>query len=115
MRILMIAPEPFLETRGTPFSVYNRIKALVVMGYEIDLVTYAMGNQVVLPGLRIYRAPALPFIHNVKIGLSLAKVPLDLLLFLTALVRMCQYRYRYIHTHEEAGAMGTILSFIFGC
>jgi glycosyltransferase involved in cell wall biosynthesis len=115
MRILMIAPEPFLETRGTPLSVYNRIKALLSMGHKVDLITYPIGKQVTLPGLRIYRAPALPFIHSVKIGLSPAKLPLDFLLFLTALLRLCLHRYRYIHTHEEAGVMGVIFSFLFGC
>jgi glycosyltransferase involved in cell wall biosynthesis len=115
VRILMIAPEPFLEPRGTPFSVYHRAKALVTLGYEVDLVTYPIGKQVTLPGLRIYRAPALPFIRKVKIGPSLAKLPLDLCLFLTALWRLCRRRYRYIHTHEEAGVMGVVLAFIFGC
>lgn len=115
VRILMIAPEPFLEPRGTPFSVYHRAKALVTLGYEVDLVTYPIGKQVALPGLRIYRAPALPFIRKVKIGPSLAKFPLDLCLFLTALWRLCLRRYRYIHTHEEAGVMGVVLAFIFGC
>lgn len=115
VRILMIAPEPFLEPRGTPFSVYHRAKALVTLGYEVDLVTYPIGKQVTLPGLRIYRAPALPFIRKVKIGPSLAKFPLDLGLFLTALWRLCWRRYRYIHTHEEAGVMGVVLAFIFGC
>lgn len=115
VRILMIAPEPFLEPRGTPFSVYHRAKALVTLGYEVDLVTYPIGKQVALPGLRIYRAPALPFIRKVKIGPSLAKFPLDLCLFLTALWRLCWRRYRYIHTHEEAGVMGVVLAFIFGC
>jgi glycosyltransferase involved in cell wall biosynthesis len=115
VRILMIAPEPFLEPRGTPFSVYHRAKALVTLGYEVDLVTYPIGKQVTLPGLRIYRAPALPFIRKVKIGPSLAKFPLDLCLFLTALWRLCWRRYRYIHTHEEAGVMGVVLAFIFGC
>jgi len=115
VRILMIAPEPFLEPRGTPFSVYHRAKALVTLGYEVDLVTYPMGKQVTLPGLRIYRAPALPFIRQVKIGPSLAKLPLDLLLFLTAVWRLCLRRYRYLHTHEEAGLMGVLLAFLFGC
>lgn len=115
MRILMIAPEPFLEPRGTPFSVYHRARALVTLGYEVDLVTYPIGKQVSLPGLRIYRAPALPFIRNVKIGPSLAKLPLDVMLFLTALWRLCLRRYRYLHTHEEAGLMGVVLAFLFGC
>jgi len=95
--------------------VYHRAKALVTLGYEVDLVTYPIGKQVALPGLRIYRAPALPFIRKVKIGPSLAKFPLDLCLFLTALWRLCLRRYRYIHTHEEAGVMGVVLAFIFGC
>ena len=28
MHILMIAPEPFFEPRGTPFSEFHRIRAL---------------------------------------------------------------------------------------
>lgn len=115
MRILMIAPEPFLEPRGTPFSVYHRAKALVSLGYEVDLVTYPLGKEVSMPGLRVYRAPALPFIHKVKIGPSLAKIPLDILLFFTALRKLAWRRYRYIHTHEEAGLMGAVLSIFFGC
>ncbi len=115
MRILMIAPEPFLEPRGTPFSVLHRIKALLALGYQVDLVTYPIGKRVSLPGLKVYRAPRLPFIHKVKIGPSLAKFPLDALLFLTAIYLMRQKHYRYIHTHEEAGAMGVVLSYLFGC
>src|SRR6266568_7741983 len=115
MRILMIAPEPFLEPRGTPFSVYNRIKALLASGYQVDLVTYPIGKPVALPGLRVYRAPRLPFIHEVKIGPSLAKFPLDLFVFIIAFWRLCVRRYRYIHTHEEAGVMGAALSILFGC
>ena len=115
MRILMIAPEPFLEPRGTPFSVYHRAKALVTLGYEVDIVTYPIGKQVALPGLRIYRAPALPFIHKVKIGPSLAKFPLDLCVLLTAVWWLCWRRYHYLHTHEEAGVMGIVLASIFRC
>jgi glycosyltransferase involved in cell wall biosynthesis len=115
MRILMIAPEPFLEPRGTPFSVYYRIKALLSLGYQVDLVTYPLGKQVEMPGLRVYRAPRLPFIDKVKIGPSLAKFPLDLFVFMTAFWRLCVRRYKYIHTHEEAGVMGAVLSILFGC
>ena len=115
MRILMIAPQPFFEPRGAPLCVYQHIKALLALGYEVDLVTYPFGNQVQLPNLTIYRAPALPFIHGVKPGLSLAKFPLDLLVFFTALSRLCLRRYRYLHTHEEAALMGILLAALFGC
>jgi len=114
IRILMIAPEPILEPRGTPFSVYHRAKVLVTLGYEVDLVTYPIGQPVSLPGLRVIRAPALPGIRKVKIGPSLAKFPLDASLFLTVVWRMYLRKYDYIHTHEEGGLMGVILTAIFG-
>ncbi len=45
MRILMIAPEPFFEPRGTPFSEYHRIRALLDLGHTVDLVTYPFGTR----------------------------------------------------------------------
>jgi glycosyltransferase involved in cell wall biosynthesis len=115
MRILMIAPQPFMEPRGVPFSVYYHVKVLGMMGYEIDLVTYPIGKPVNLPGLSIYRTPPIPFLHGVKVGPSLAKIPLDFLVLLTALWRLCLKRYKYVYTHEEAGLMGVLLSWLFGC
>ena len=53
MRILMIAPEPFFEPRGTPFSEFHRIRALTALGHQVDLVTYPFGEDVSMPGLRV--------------------------------------------------------------
>jgi glycosyltransferase involved in cell wall biosynthesis len=114
-RILMIAPQPFFTPRGAPFCVYQYISALVALGYLVDLVTYPIGEDVALPGLTIYRAPGLPFIRAVKPGFSLAKFPLDLLLFLTVVWRLCRRRYCYLHTHEEAALIGILLAPISGC
>ena len=44
MHILMIAPEPFFEPRGTPFSEYHRLRALSSLGHTVDLVTYPCGE-----------------------------------------------------------------------
>jgi glycosyltransferase involved in cell wall biosynthesis len=114
-RVLMIAPQPFFESRGAPFCVYQHIKALTTLGYAVDLVTYPIGKSVRLPGLRIFRAPAIPFVRSVKPGPSLAKIPLDITLFLTALLRLLRRKYAFIHTHEEGGLMGAALSRLFGC
>ncbi len=115
MRILMISPQPFFEARGAPFCVYQHIKALLALGYEVDLVTYHLGKDMDLPGLRIFRAPRLPLIRSVKPGPSFAKIPLDVAVFVTALWRLCIGHYRYLHTHEEGAFMGVVLSAIFGC
>ena len=106
----MIAPEPFFEPRGTPFSEYHRIRALLDLGHTVDLVTYPFGKDVEMPGLRIFRAARPPFITHVKIGPSPAKVFLDLTLTLTALNRARHGRYDAVHSHEEGAAIGVIIA-----
>ena len=64
LRILMLAPEPFFEPRGTPFSEYHRIKALVEDGHAVDLVTYGYGADVDLPNLQIVRSARLPLVRR---------------------------------------------------
>src|SRR5947207_8733933 len=82
VRILMIAPEPFFEPRGTPFSEFHRVRALTALGHDVDLVTYPFGSEVSLPKLRVFRAWRPPFVRHVKIGPSFAKIPLDFTLAL---------------------------------
>ncbi len=114
MRILMIAPEPFFEPRGTPFSEYHRIRALLELGHTVDLVTYPFGQDVQLAGLRVFRCARPPFIRHIGIGPSFAKVPLDLALLATAVRRAAAGGYDAIHSHEEGAAIGVLLSAILG-
>ena len=110
----MIAPEPFFEPRGTPFSEYHRIRALLELGHTVDLVTYPFGKDVEMPGLRIFRAARPPFITHVKIGPSPAKLFLDMTLTLTALNRARKGRYDAVHSHEEGAAIGVVISAALG-
>ena len=110
MKILMIAPEPFFESRGTPFSEFFRITALCQAGYQVDLVTYPIGEDVEIKGLRIFRCLKLPFMKSVKTGPSFKKLILDFFLFFRAGTRLLRQRYDLIHTHEEANIMGVIYS-----
>ena len=110
----MIAPEPFFEPRGTPFSEYHRIRALLDLGHTVDLVTYPFGKDVTLPGLRIFRAARPPFITRVKIGPSPAKLFLDMTLTLTALNRARKGQYDAVHSHEEGAAIGVVISAALG-
>jgi glycosyltransferase involved in cell wall biosynthesis len=106
----MIAPEPFFEPRGTPFSEFHRIRALTALGHQVDLVTYPFGRDVSMPGLRIFRCIRPPFVRSVGIGPSLTKIPLDALLTLAALRRALGARYDAIHSHEEAGVIGVAMA-----
>jgi glycosyltransferase involved in cell wall biosynthesis len=110
MRILMIAPEPFFEPRGTPFSEFHRIRALTALGHQVDLVTYPFGQDVSMPGLRLFRAMRPPFVRRVKIGPSLAKLPLDAALAFGAIRRALAGGYDAVHSHEEGGLIGIALA-----
>lgn len=110
----MIAPEPFFEPRGTPFSEYHRIRALLALGHTVDLVTYPFGRDVDLPGLRVIRCLRPPFIKHIGIGPSWSKVPLDLTLAASALRVALTTKYDAVHSHEEGGAIGLVLAKLLG-
>jgi len=106
----MLAPEPFFEPRGTPFSEYHRIKALGELGHHVDLVTYPIGHDVELPNLRIYRSLRPPFVRKVRIGPSFTKLVLDGLMLLTTIRLALTRKYDAIHSHEEMGLVGVWLA-----
>jgi glycosyltransferase involved in cell wall biosynthesis len=113
MRVLMLAPQPFFEPRGTPISVYQRLEALSTLGHEVDLVTYHVGTDIHIPCVQVFRTPQLSFIREVKIGPSWAKPLLDLLLLWVAVVRLLTKRYDVIHSHEEAAFFAVLLARLF--
>ena len=113
MKVLMVAPQPFFEPRGTPISVYQRLHALSELGYEVDLVTYHVGHEVNIPGVKIHRAPRVPFVNKVRIGPSPAKIPLDIVLFFKTLWLLLTRHYDVIHSHEEAAFFSMALAAVF--
>jgi len=110
MKILMLAPEPFFQPRGTPISTYFRVYALGKLGHEVTLVTYPLGKDVGLRNLTVIRLPNLFGFRRVKIGPSLAKIPLDSLLLAVAVRELAKRRYDLIYSHEEAAAIGIRLA-----
>jgi glycosyltransferase involved in cell wall biosynthesis len=110
MKILMLAPEPFFQPRGTPISVYFRLQALADLGHEVDLVTYHLGEDRHFPNLKIHRIPSLFWIKKIRVGPSFAKLPLDFLLFCKSLHLILSKPYDLIFTHEEASWFGTVLA-----
>ncbi len=114
MKILMIAPQPFLEARGTPISVYQRLLGLTALGYKIDLLTYHIGQDVDIPGVTIERIPRIPLITHVKIGPSFAKLILDVFILLKAFWLLLTRQYDVIHSHEEGAFIANLLKPLFG-
>jgi glycosyltransferase involved in cell wall biosynthesis len=114
MNILMLAPEPFFQARGTPISVYFRLKALSELGHRVTLITYPLGQDRSFPGLRIIRLPNVLGLSAIRIGPSLVKLPLDAMLLGRAYQELVKGGYDLIFSHEEASLLGVGLSKLFG-
>ena len=102
MRVLVIAPQPFYQERGTPIATRLMIETLQSAGHSVDVLTYHVGNDPHLPGVRIFRAPAVPFVRDVPIGFSIRKLLCDLALGWRLLSLTRQNRYDVLHAVEEA-------------
>lgn len=101
-RILLVAPQPFYQDRGTPICVRQVIDALIQLGYEVEVLTYPVGND--LPGRHVQlRRSSNPFrITHVPIGFSFRKVLLDTTLFPELRRLLRSGRYDAVHAVEEA-------------
>lgn len=102
MRILLVAPQPFYQERGTPIAVRMLVEVLCSQGHAVDLLTYHEGADLEIEGLRILRTPALPGLRHVPIGISWKKLVCDLLLSGRLLGLALSHRYDVIHAVEEA-------------
>jgi glycosyltransferase involved in cell wall biosynthesis len=102
MRILVIAPQPFYQERGTPIATRMLIEALTSAGHEVDVLTYHVGEDPKLRGVRIIRAPAVPLVSDVPIGFSVRKLLCDLMLGWKLLAVTRRTRYDVLHAVEEA-------------
>lgn len=102
MRILLVAPQPFYQERGTPIAVRMLAEVLCGQGHAVDLLTYHEGADLDIEGLRILRTPALPGLAHVPIGISWKKLVCDLLISARLLGLVLSRRYDVIHAVEEA-------------
>jgi glycosyltransferase involved in cell wall biosynthesis len=108
MRILVVAPQPFYQERGTPIATRCVVEALKAADHEVDVLTYHLGDDPRIPGVRVFRIPAVPFVRDVPIGFSLRKVLCDLLIGWRVLTLARRHRYDVLHAVEEAIFLGLI-------
>lgn len=112
MRILVLAPHPFFQARGTPLAVKTVLEFLSSRGHEIDLLTFHEGENVAIPNCRIHRIASPLGIRKIRPGFSFKKVVCDLFMFAKCLRMARGNQYDLIHAVEEsafiAAAMQTI-------
>lgn len=113
MKILIIAPQPFYEKRGTPLAVALLARTLGEQGHFVDLLTYHVGESWTAASVRHFRSLNIPFIRSVGKGLSLVKLVLDVFVFAKAVSMLIAERYDSIHGVEEGAMMGVLLKGLF--
>jgi glycosyltransferase involved in cell wall biosynthesis len=102
VRILVLAPHPFFQARGTPLAVRTVLEFLSARGHQVDLLTYHEGEDVSIPNCRIHRIARPLGIRNIRPGFSVKKVVCDVLVFAKCLRMVRRNRYDLIHAVEEA-------------
>ena len=113
MRILMVIPQKFYSTRGTPLSAYHRARELIGQGHQVDILTYAPGDAPPDLRVKVYRAVGPHFSDDISPGPSRLKIWYDVLLMASLVWRLLRSHYDLIYAHEE-GAFLARLACPFG-
>lgn len=109
MKILLLAPHPFFQQRGTPIAERMIIEALTGQGHQIDVLTYPGGDDVRIPGCRIRRIPRLPFVRSIRPGFSLKKLANDAVMLVATLRMARRGGYDLVHAVEESAFMALLV------
>ena len=102
MNVLLVAPQPFYQERGTPIAVRLLAETLCEFGHRVDLLVYHEGEAVEAANLRLVRAARPPGVRRVPIGISASKLACDAMLIWRMLAMLRRNRYHVIHAVEEA-------------
>jgi glycosyltransferase involved in cell wall biosynthesis len=114
VRILLLAPQPFYQVRGTPIAVDLMLRTLSARGDDVDVLVYHEGAPVAYPGVRVHRIPRLPGLGGIGPGPSMKKLCCDVPFFAQALRLAARRRYDLVHAVEESVFMAVVIRQLFG-
>jgi glycosyltransferase involved in cell wall biosynthesis len=109
MKVLLLAPHPFYQERGTPIAVDLLLQTLSARGDTVDLLTWHLGENRAYPGVTLHRIPRIPGIRSARPGFSFAKLVCDAVMTLEALRLAFRTRYDLVHAVEEAAFMALLI------
>jgi hypothetical protein len=115
MKVLVLAPHPFFQNRGTPIDVLLVLKVLIYRNKTmVDLLVYNEGTDVELPNLRTFRTPSLNLTRNIRPGFSFKKLIADFFMFFIAWRLVHKNRYDVVHAGEEAVFFAMFFRLVYG-
>ena len=114
MRILLLAPHPFFQHRGTPLAEKALLGVLARRGYQLDVLTFHEGEELDIPNCHIHRIPHLPGVRNVRPGFSWKKIVCDTFLLFKCIRMVRAARYDLIHAVEESAFIAVLVNRLYG-
>jgi glycosyltransferase involved in cell wall biosynthesis len=114
VKILLLAPHPFYQARGTPIAVRTVLEFLGERGHAVDVLTYSEGADVQIPNCRVHRLRRLPGLLGIRAGFSFKKVACDLLMIFACLGLMRRTRYDLVHAVEESAFIAGMMQRLSG-
>ncbi len=114
MKILLLAPHPFYQVRGTPIAVRTVLEFLSERGDSVDVLTYAEGIDIDVPNCRVHRIRRLPGVRNIRAGFSFKKVLCDGLMVGACIRLVRRNKYDLIHAVEEAAFIAAAVGRVTG-
>ena len=114
MKLLVLAPQPFFQNRGTPIATLKMLHVLAASGHEIDLLTYHEGSPIEVKNCRHHRIPYIPFVRNIPPGFSIRKLVCDLVMAFSAFSMCRRNKYHVVHAVEESVFMAMLIKWTLG-
>ena len=113
MKILLLAPQPFYQVRGTPIAIDLLVSTLTKQGHQVDLLTYHEGEPRDYLQAQHFRIHHFSFLSNIQPGFSFKKLLCSGLLFIKAFPMVRRNNYDLVHANEEAVFMAYIFKKLF--
>src|SRR5450759_2070807 len=109
MKILLLAPHPFYQERGTPIAVDLLLTVLSRRGDQVDVVTFHEGADRAYPGVTLHRILRLPGMRGIRPGFSFKKLVCDVFVLAKALHLAARGHYQVVHAVEESVFMAMLI------
>ena len=113
MKILLLAPQPFFQNRGTPIAVRLMAETLGKMGHDVHLLAFSEGENLTLDHVTIHRIPSLPGLASVPPGFSLKKLCCDALMTAKSFWMQRKHHFDMVHAVEESVFIAMLICFFF--
>lgn len=99
MKILIGVPFAFYQPSGSSHNTFFRIKAIVALGHQVDILTYPFGKDVNDPNVRMFRYPSRKIFRTFQPGEYKKKILFDSILLPMLIARTIRQRYDLIILH----------------